>query len=464
MSRSIRLMDAVPTPPASYELRIEEALRSAKRTASSDRVTLGTFGTNRIRLKRGAFAALLAAVLLLAATTAFAATVIARQQYTPVDYLRQTPSERADAENTVPEIEALIETAAPQTVNYSVTMLPELSDAETLNAYRQSVGQPAYDESVWGWIREIRPEVTEVLYADGVLSYNIRLHTPNAARFLPTADGPRLDAFSDETRLIANGAEWQLFGSGGIVDGTADADGVTVNVSFEQLPAALSESEIVTVTDTIGVYDCSVDSQGHVGLLANITCTFTFRPSAADATTETVTTLRPLFGTVTLTIERDDHTYENMPVQLDGVVLEETTEFRATGVYVTYRLHSAPDDWTTEMRDALLSPSYESNQLMGLSARFLSDWSDPNAEPMRVEHADGKRGEVTLILPIFPSDYTRIRETGCGIVLGLRCLDRLDGKSVGETWTGKPTDPENGWDTESREQILLSFRLPNPQA
>ncbi len=464
---TIRIADAIPEPPVSYYRTVEAALqKAAEKEQRSDRVTIAEVGTRRIRLKKRALAVLVAAAVLLVATTAVAASaLLSRERYTPANYLDQNAEQRVQPENVIPDVENVIAAADPKADVFSVTMLPEMPDADKLNAGRQQMGQPAYDEAAWGWIREIRPEILDVLYADGTLAYNIRLHTPNGLRFVKEDGGQWLSAFSEETTFTAGGTSVSGFASSDTIDESADETGVTIHSAFEDGANAidsLPKSGTVTVTDTIGIYDCKVDDMGHIGLLATITYTFTFEADTGAQDASVTVTERALSGRVTLSIERPDNRYVNMPADLSGVVLEETVDCRTTGVYVTYRIRSAPDSWTEEMLAALLSPSFESPQFAGFSAMYVADRSDPGCVPVRPEHADGKKGEITLILPVFPSDYDRVRQTGYGLELGFRCIDSFEEKPVGESWSGQPTDPEEGWDIGSREQPLLSVMLPLP--
>lgn len=73
---------------------------------------------------------------------------------------------------------------------------------------------------------------------------------------------------------------------------------------------------------------------------------------------------------------------------------------------------------------------------------------------------DAPRGEVTVILPLFPSDGAK--GTDVTLCLGLRCIDSFEDKPVGASWEGSPTDPEAGWDLTTYEQPLLSVTIPRP--
>ena len=459
-NETIRLMDAIPASSEHYDRRVEQAL--AKAISGRRTVSLATVGTRRVRIRRSVFVAMLAAVLLLAASTAFAAVLVVRQNYTPREYLAAAPEQRHAEGQTIPEVESVIASAQPASEGYTITMLPDMPDAEKLNAFRQEAGQPAYAETDWGWVRELHPSVQEVLWADGIFSFTLRLETPHADAFGRDST-QRVSAASEGLSFSTDGVNWTPIEGFGEEDSSVGGENaVTLFCTYENLQTPLPETGIVLIRDEIAINDCKVDDLAHAGQIALLTYTFTFHAGAPGAQSDVTVTQRALSGSAVLTVERNLCQYENIPVQLDGVILEETTEFRATGVYVSYRLLSAPDTWTDEMRAALLSPSFEKTEFMGLSVLYVADRSDPNAVPVRVEHTDAEKGTVTVILPIFPSDYARIRQTGYGLELGLRCLDKLNGITVGAPWQGSPNHPEDGWDTLSREQPLLSVTLPTP--
>ncbi len=95
----IRIADAIPEPPASYYRTVEATLKQVTESADTEQqrqkgsVTLAQFGTRRIRLKKRALAILVAAAILMVATTAVAAaTWIVRDYYSPAYYMDQSKS------------------------------------------------------------------------------------------------------------------------------------------------------------------------------------------------------------------------------------------------------------------------------------------------------------------------------------------------------------------------------------
>ena len=428
----------------------------------------------RLPIRRRTLAILIAAaILVLAIGTAAAATIIGRKYYSPSAYLMNGKDEREQNEQAIPDIENAIASAKPETGETSIVMLPEMENADELNAWRQKMGQPVYSEEDWGWIREIRPEIEEVLLDGNNLSFNVRLNTEHGMLFSweRTGEGQMVDALCEEAyyTVISTGKTAELQGLGtGTIPNSVSENGVTLNTEcdLDTLKDSFPTEGKVHVVMTIGIRDAKVDDMADIGLLAKITYSFDFDASAGADVAAPIVTERALAGRYTLSVTDVNGRMFNMPVNLNGVVLEETVYFRNTGIYVRYRIKTVPDDWTDEMRRALLNPSFESDQFFGFSAMYMPDCSAANAngEPLKPGHPSYiPAEEMTVILPIFPSDYEYLRETGYGLTISLRCIDTFNGQPVGDDWQMTDQDAARGeWDMTSREQPIISFMLPNP--
>ena len=153
----------------------------------------------------------------------------------------------------------------------------------------------------------------------------------------------------------------------------------------------------------------------------------------------------------------------NMPVSLDGVVLEETMSFRSTGVYLSYRVKKAPASWTPIMKRALLSPTNEVSKFEGISVSYTLGKDQTVYEPDFPEVMAQEDGTFayTVILPIFPSDYEALKQQGVTVRLTLHAVDSFNGQPVDDTWSLSGW-PEEGWDTTTSRQPLISFSLDLP--
>lgn len=453
-----RVSDAIPAVPASFERTVETTLQTVCEKRAGKTRTAFTPTARPMRMKKGAPAALVAAAMLLFATTAFAATVLlTRDRYTPKEYLSTPQQQREASGSMIPDVEQTIVNAAPKTGTWSVKMLPEMENADALNGWRLAKGQPAYSEEDWGWIRGIRPEIEEVLHDGHVFACNIRLHTDHAQCFTYLSTGQRVDASFDRMFYTVEGdpVNRELFGMGGGPDSdTLTEDGITLNGSTDSY--SLPQSGRIFMTVEIGIRDANVDDMADIGLLGILSYTFSFDADSAEkAKGNAFVTERALHGDAVLSIDGDG--YRNMPVSLDGVVLEETVQYDSTGVFVTYRVKTAPDGWTEEMKNQLVSPSTEFGKFAGLYVAYrLGD--DPEERSTDYHH---KMGEYTAILPLFPNDHEKLRQSGLSVVLKLRCIDTFEDAPVGDTWE-ITTLPSNGWDLTTRSQALGTFPLPLP--
>ena len=220
--KSYRVRDIVPETPKGFYDAVERSL-AVCHTGKKER----TWSVGR--LPKRILIPLVAAAVLLITGTAVAAGVLLRDNYSPINYLDEPKAEREQKGEAIPDVEAAIASAAPETKAYSITMLPDLPEAELLNGYRQAQGQPAYSEADWGWMRNIKPEIREVLYDGRNCTFTVRLHTDHGMCFdWPREDaGQWVEALMDEARFRREGedAASELLVSGGIQ--SFDETGVT---------------------------------------------------------------------------------------------------------------------------------------------------------------------------------------------------------------------------------------------
>ena len=404
-------------------------------------------------------AASLALVLLLSGTAYAVAGWLHRDDYKPGDYLDTPPEQRTEA-SAIPEIEQVVQRADPKTEGCEIVMLPEMPDAEMWNKRRVKNGQPEYSEADWGWLRQLRPEIQEVLYDGTTFAYTIRFHTDHGGVLSWEHHEEKwLEAYVDEERIADTGEELNgNYGSSGTLDETLDDSGITFH-SEHSLEKPLPSGGRISITSEIGIYDVKVDN----GLLGMLNYTFSFDVDGAlkAAGADTRSTERRLSGSAVLTMDYD--TMWNMPVSLDGVVLEETASFRSTGVYLSYRVKEAPEEWTTQMRRSLLDPTNEKGKFQGLSVSYTLGGDDTVYEPAfpEVVVQEDCTLAYTVILPLFPSDYEVLKQRGVTVRLALHAVNSFNEEPVDDTWK-QTTFPENGWDITTSYQSLLSFPLELP--
>ena len=448
------LRDNRPQPSRESQARVRRTLDNIRTPPLS---RLGAFA----RRAPVAFAAACLVLVLLLSGTAYAISGwLHREDYRPGDYL-DTPPEQRTEESAIPEMEQMVKSATPKSEGVRIVMLPEMEDADSLNEWRMKMGQPKYEEADWAWVRDIQPEIQEVLYDGTTFAYTIRLNTDHAAAFSREHHGDqRLEAFVDQTLYAYTGKEIDTVAGGtGLIEETFTEDGITVH-SEDSLNGRLTCSGRASFIAEISIMDANVDDTHRLGTIY-YTFSFDVDGALAAANANIRTTERRLSGNAVLTMDYD--TMWNQPVSLDGVVLEETASFRSTGVYLSYRVKEAPADWTDQMKQALLSPTNEKGKFEGMSVSYILGGEEMSYEPafpevMNLE--DGTFG-YTVILPLFPSDYEALKTRGVTVRLTLHTVDSFNEEPVGDTWQ-LTAFPEDGWDITTIAQPLLSFPLDLP--
>ncbi len=401
--------------------------------------------------------AIAAAALLLCTGAAFAAAEwIGRENYTPETYLFDRMGARSESE-PIADVENAIAAAAPVNGSHSVQLLPALPDADVLAKWREEMGQPAFSESDWGWLRDVTPTIGEALVSGHTLSWNTRLTTDQAAAFSSAgnAAGQWLDAVTDSVCYTVPGDETKhilpAFGSG-LHPNQATENSVVLGTECET-DDGFPTSGTVAVTQVIRILDTRVDPMSNIGTLALIEHTFTLDAACGTATGETVHVSVPLKGGCILTLSSGDGAVRNERVILDGVVLDATIDYGSTGLYVRLTVAETPAGWTDAYTDALMTMTHASD-MRGMRALYTVggeqyEPSIPSFIPLR---------EMAYILPVFPSDYDDLPSLTMELL-----LDRwtaLNGEPCGEGWhtDALPTT----WSADGESQPLASFEIPLP--
>ena len=460
-NKKYNVRDALPDTPDAFYDAVERSL-AACRSEKKER----TWGL--VRLPRKLLIPLVAALVLLVAGTAVAAGVWLRDNYSPTNYMDTTKEQREEQGKTIPDVEKAIESAAPQSGDYRIVMLPELEEAETLNGQRLAKGQPAYSEEDWGWMRDIRPEVREVLIDGRSLTANILLHTDHGAAFDLSweGDGQWVEGMVDRVLYRFPGeteAHETPYGDSG---GTTGFDETGANLKLEVIlpeDGSFPSEGRVELTLEVGLRDDRVEDLNPIGNVGKLYYTFSFDAEAAREASKPAVTLRPLSGSIVLTVDDwsdlDHPRLYNQRVSLDGVVLREEVRYKQTGVYVTYTVQEAPADWTEAMKNSLLYPNRE-GQWHGL---YLEYRLGSEGEWLPVGHENHNDfGENTIILPIFPSDYEQVKAQGCTVRLAEYYTTAFNGAPVGEDWRYDVFAGAASMQMDLEPQELAVIELPLP--
>ena len=460
--KQYNVRDAIPDTPESFYDTVERSLCSC-RAEKKERTWGG------LRLPRKLLIPLVAALVLLVAGTAVAAGVWLRDNYSPGSYMETTKEEREQKGQTIPDVEQAIASAEPKSGDYSFVMLPQFKDAETLDAFRVQQGQPKYNEADWAWIKEISPEVEEVLIDGRTLIFNIRLNTDHAKAFTwPDVEGQWVDALVDSISFRKEGDSmtYPITEGGGGINPSMVTEGwatLYTDVILDQPGVDFPTEGRVEMTVEIGIRDARVDDLAPIGNVAKLFYTFSFDAAAGTEVAPAVVTERKLSGSYVLTV--DDWTdpsqpkYYNKRVSLDDVVLKEEIRYRQTGVYVTYTVDKAPADWTEAMKTALLYPNRE-GKWHGL---YIEYRIGQEGEWLPVGHENwGKFGENTVILPIFPSEYEKAKAEGVTLRLSEYYGTGFNGTPIGEDWAMDIPAGAMTLDFTLEPQELAIIELPLP--
>ena len=454
-----RVRDTVPQTPDSFYAAVERSL-SACRSEKKER----TWG----RLPRKLLIPLAAALVLLIAGTAVAAGVWLRDNYSPTNYMGTSKEQREEQGQTIPDVEQAIASAAPQSGDYRIVMLPEFPNAAEQDEWRVKLGQPKYNEADWAWMRNIRPEVREVLIDGRSLVANIWLNTDHGAAFDMSweGDGQWVEGSVDKVLYRFPGEteahETPYGGSGGTTDYNETGVNLMLEVILPEDGSFPSEGR-VELTLEVGLRDDRVEDMNPIGNVGKLYYTFSFDAAAAKEASKPMVTLRPLSGSIVLTVDDwsdlDHPRLYNQRVSLDGVVLREEVRYKQTGVYVTYTVEKAPTDWTEAMKNSLLYPNRE-GKWHGL---YLDYRLGREGEWLSVGHENHNNfGENTIILPIFPSDYEQVKKEGCTLRLTEYYGTGFNGQPIGEDWRYDIPFGASSMNFDLTPQELGTFEIPLP--
>ena len=454
-----RVRDTVPQTPDSFYAAVERSL-SACRSEKKER----TWG----RLPRKLLIPLAAALVLLIAGTAVAAGVWLRDNYSPTNYMGTSKEQREEQGQTIPAVEQAIASAAPQSGDYRIVMLPEFPNAAEQDEWRVKLGQPKYNEADWAWMRNIRPEVREVLIDGRSLVANIWLNTDHGAAFDMSweGDGQWVEGSVDKVLYRFPGEteahETPYGGSGGTTDYNETGVNLMLEVILPEDGSFPSEGR-VELTLEVGLRDDRVEDMNPIGNVGKLYYTFSFDAAAAKEASKPMVTLRPLSGSIVLTVDDwsdlDHPRLYNQRVSLDGVVLREEVRYKQTGVYVTYTVEKAPTDWTEAMKNSLLYPNRE-GKWHGL---YLDYRLGREGEWLSVGHENHNNfGENTIILPIFPSDYEQVKKEGCTLRLTEYYGTGFNGQPIGEDWRYDIPFGASSMNFDLAPQELGTFEIPLP--
>ena len=384
-------------------------------------------------------ACLVAIVLLFTAfpKAAYAVSAFFGRVFTPSRYMNEDPAERTP----VPSIDEAIAAAVPMDGDYTITLMPDLPNAQEFIDYRAQNGYAPFSEENWGWLRDIRPEVAEVLYDGNQLIWNTNLYMDNVhvREFMEgfgVKSGSKLSVdalMGDVTYTVAGDPtvySLQVSGHGitPIFEETDlnAADHVVLYSDFAIEGSNPLPDGVLTITQTIEV--CENDAMDYGAMVAKIQHTFTFdttKGNTVSADGDTVTI--PLSGETYFSVDHKEKnaegeltswTVETKKVSLDGVSLLAEFEYLPTGIMVHLKMGEVPSDWTAEMKKAFLRMTPRNNYNVYVMSGFASDlYIDGKFIGETPQPDGGSGGELTYIIPVFPDQYASTKSVVMKVAL-----------------------------------------------
>ena len=349
--------------------------------------------------------------------------------FTPSRYMNEDPAERT----AVSSIDEALAAAAPKDGDYTITLMPDLPNAQEFVDYRAQNGYDAFSEDNWGWLRDIRPEIAEVLYDGNQLIWNTNLYTDNVhvREFMEgfgVKSGSKLsvDALMDDVTytLAGDPAIYPLNVSGhGITpifeeNALAMADHVVLYSDFDINADQPLPDGVLTITQNIRV--CENDAMDYGATVALITHTFTFDTTQGNTSSANPDeALIPLSGETYLTMDHtgsgasetnSDWTIETKKVSLSGAKLRTDFEYLPTGISVRITLAQTPEGWTEDMNAGFLRMNHRNIHNIcdtyGITADLYIDGVLVSEAP---EPNSWGPSELRYILPVFPEQYGKLQ-------------------------------------------------------
>ena len=293
----IRVSDAIPEMPLSFERTVERTLnevctgRNEKTARSadakpSDRWTpqSGNVRTGKTKQRLSRILAVSCAAVLLLGVFAVGGIVLKNNLFG-----RSSPAPLASA---APE--ATKEATVPMNVgDHAVTirLLPELPEAETYAEWRARALQPAFSEEDWDWIRRMDVSVHGFTVDGQTMRWVTVFRMAPGEKPAQYEQNPfdiidltGMDLFEDGTVVTWNGVEQKCSVHTEITTGTDSSDGAWIVSVYTQTERPKTEfAGTATVRQQFRLIDNKVDPQAAIATVGLIGQTFTFDASGAPA-------------------------------------------------------------------------------------------------------------------------------------------------------------------------------------
>ena len=453
-NKTIRVSDAIPEMPLSFDRTVERTLASVctekqqeKSTETAQEKTERKWDQSlgARRKKSGRLAGRIG-MIAVASSLVFCVVAAAAVALWPRN-TKITPAATAGSDNEIVQVSP---TNAPETVNRAVwgtevVLLPDYTDSNTGKGYdfyaalREQNDIPAFSETEFSWLRDLICEVDYLDLNDRTLDYETVFTVPESLRdafstspingndylISVEADAPWL--ILDDTERMPGGANMSSLGAQYFYSDTfanrGDMDPWQLHVSqqydfLDGFMEMAERSRTLAMQTTYRVYDRRYLDRSKDGSLVGVIVQTTeidlqelmtidaeYRTELALSGTHTLTCIKPESG--------GEYSYSNKELNFDGLVLNETVQYRPTGLYVTLSVKELPQGWEKSYGSSLLYPSaFVAENVYGLSAELgygIVTWGLEAGE--RRMYAEGSRvpwacpkDTIVFVFPFTASD------------------------------------------------------------
>ncbi len=351
----------------------------------------------------------------------------------------------------IPELEAAIHqpTAAPD-ANVMVKIGSEMEGWEEIGTWRSDNGVAPLDENAYAWLREVKPEIKEVLYdAGNMLLVSGVLHTNNPLPFydIPSNGGQAIGLVD---AVLEYGEGENAVRMSGVCNMPVDEKARTYTENGDELTVVVNEEYVRTITEvpfiarfhlltqldengnldtrvpekktmlpeeitparmTVEINDYSVDDMAGIGRMASIAFDTTIDGSkAAEAPQKDTAEVAPiaLKGNAIATLYYGDPrnmqgsiTVQNEELSMDGAtVVIDKVEQGLEEIDVWYTL-TLPDSWSEEQCKLYATGCVA--RASSLTFRSVLNGEEDDIYTSDVEHASGRTIQFKMNAWLMPS-------------------------------------------------------------
>lgn len=411
-NKTIRVSDAIPEMPLSFDRTVERTLASVCTEKQQEKSTEAAQEkserkweqTPGVRRKKSGRLVKQIGTVAVAASLVFCVVAVGAVALWPRN-TKKAPAATAGSNDVIVQASptAAVETVMDATCVTETVLLPDYTDSNTGNGYdfyaalREQNGIPAFSEAEFSWIKDLLCEVDYLDLNDRTLDYETVFTAKQSVRdafsaspingddrlISVEADAPWLilddtERMPGEANMSSSGAQY-FYSDTYANRGDMDLWQLSVAQQYNFLDGFMEmaeKSRTLAMQTTYRVYDCRyLDRNKDASLVGVIVQTVEVDMQKLMTIDAEYRTELVLSGTHTLTCIKQEsngeYSYSNNELNFDGLVLNETVQYRPTGLYVTLSVKELPQGWEKSYGTSLLYPSaFVAENAYGLSAEL----------------------------------------------------------------------------------------------